>query len=101
MKARLLHFHMRVRTRNALVIGGVVTIAIGGFFYPLVYLKSFAADTMQHSAQNALPNGHNVRGAFVNSGTHFLPHLPSLIFLAVLLHLFTSLSTPNAHFGTP
>jgi hypothetical protein len=60
---------MRVRTRNAIVIGGVVSFAIGGFCYPLIYLKYFAAEKMIDSAQKSLPTGHNIRGAFINSGS--------------------------------
>jgi hypothetical protein len=62
------HFTMRVRTRNTLIAGGVITTAIAGFLYPLVYLKYFAQGAMKSSAEQSLPGGHTIRGAYVNSG---------------------------------
>jgi hypothetical protein len=68
---------MRVRTRNSLVIGGVFAAALGSFVYPLVYLNFFAREAMQSSAESSLPSGHNIRGAFLNSG------MLSMIYLSI------------------
>lgn len=69
--------NMRVRTRNSIIVAGVFSCAVAGFLYPMVYLQYFAKESMQHSADSAMPGGHTVRGAFLNSGTSS-PHINAL-----------------------
>ena len=84
---------MRVRTRNSLIVAGVVSCAVGGFLYPMVYLQYFAKDAMQHSADSAIAGGHTVRGAFINSGMRFRPDYELFDYIASLLTNLASVWT--------